>query len=111
LPALGGLASRELWSLLGPDWEVAWCGLAGRGLTTWQGLCNALSDRAYAELEAAQLHSDALLGEVAKEAENGRLLRLLTRLSFVNERPELEGDPRWAETGARPSLCLGSGLS
>jgi len=31
------------------------------------------------------------LGELEKECENGRLLRVLIKLGFVNERPELNG--------------------
>lgn len=45
--------------------------------------------------------SDALLGEVQREAENGRLLRLLMKLCYICERPELGGDSQWAETGDR----------
>ena len=39
--------------------------------------------------------------ELGKETESGRLLRLLGKLSFVTERPELGGDTQWAETGDR----------
>lgn len=45
--------------------------------------------------------SDSLLGEVQREADNGRLLRLLLKLCYVCERPELGGDTQWAETGDR----------
>ena len=31
------------------------------------------------------------MGELEKECENGRLLRLMMKLGFVNERPELNG--------------------
>ena len=31
------------------------------------------------------------MGELEKECENGRLLRILVKLGFVNERPELNG--------------------
>ena len=31
------------------------------------------------------------MGELEKECENGRLLRLMLKLGFVNERPELNG--------------------
>lgn len=36
-----------------------------------------------------------------REAENGRLLRLLMKLCYICERPELGGDSQWAETGDR----------
>ena len=38
--------------------------------------------------------------------ENGRLLRLLVKLGFVNERPEGDVDAQWAETGDRYLLKL-----
>ncbi|KAI8928074.1 hypothetical protein BC831DRAFT_503639 [Entophlyctis helioformis] len=37
--------------------------------------------------------------QLAREVENGRLFRLVAKLGFVNERPEYELDPTWAETG------------
>ena len=49
----------------------------------------------------ARRRSDALLGEVQREADNGRLLRLLFKLNYICERPELGGDTQWAETGDR----------
>ena len=36
-----------------------------------------------------------------REIENGRLVRLLCKFGFVNERPEFDHDPRWSETGDR----------
>ena len=35
------------------------------------------------------------------ELENGRLVRLLCKFGFINERPEFARDPRWSETGDR----------
>ncbi|EFJ48971.1 hypothetical protein VOLCADRAFT_47929, partial [Volvox carteri f. nagariensis] len=40
--------------------------------------------------------------ELSKEADNGRLLRLLAKLNFVTERP----DSTWPETGDRYVLKL-----
>ena len=40
--------------------------------------------------------SGGLLGEVQREADNGRLLRLLMKLCYICERPELGGDSQWA---------------
>jgi PAB-dependent poly(A)-specific ribonuclease subunit 3 len=47
-----------------------------------------------------------LESELAKELENGRLLRLLVKLGFVNERPDGDMDTEWAETGDRYILKL-----
>lgn len=33
-------------------------------------------------------YTDVLEAELAKEVENGRLFRLVTKLGFINERPE-----------------------
>ena len=52
--------------------------------------------------------------QVWKGAEDGRLLRLLVRLSSVLERPESETDPQWAETGLPHSAlqqCTGGEYS
>ena len=45
----------------------------------------------------------AFSAQVWRGAEDGRLMRALTRLCFVLERPESAVDPAWAETGA--SFC------
>lgn len=62
--------------------------------------------RFYTQLDAAQLHSDVLENEVAKELENGRLFKLVVKLATINERPELNMEPTWAETGDRYMLKL-----
>ncbi|KOX77625.1 PAB-dependent poly(A)-specific ribonuclease subunit 3 [Melipona quadrifasciata] len=62
--------------------------------------------RFYTQLDAAQLRSDVLENEIAKELENGRLFKLLVKLATVNERPELNMEPTWAETGDRYMLKL-----
>lgn len=62
--------------------------------------------RFYTQLDAAQLRSDRLENEVAKELENGRLFKLLVKLATINERPELNMEPTWAETGDRYMLKL-----
>lgn len=62
--------------------------------------------RFYTQLDAAQLRSDVLENELAKELENGRLFKLLVKLATINERPELNMEPTWAETGDRYMLKL-----
>lgn len=62
--------------------------------------------RFYTQLDAAQLRSDVLENEIAKELENGRLFKLLVKLATINERPELNMEPTWAETGDRYMLKL-----
>ncbi|KAI5734324.1 hypothetical protein M8J77_005118 [Diaphorina citri] len=62
--------------------------------------------RYYTQLDAVQLHGDSLENELSKEMENGRLFRLLVKLGTINERPELNLDPTWSETGDRYMLKL-----
>ncbi|XP_071445914.1 PAN2-PAN3 deadenylation complex subunit PAN3 isoform X2 [Hetaerina americana] len=62
--------------------------------------------RFYTQLDALALRGDSLEEEVAKEMENGRLCRLLVKLGAINERPELNLDGSWSETGDRYMLKL-----
>eukprot|EP01134_Creolimax_fragrantissima_P008087 CFRG8087T1 len=62
--------------------------------------------RFYTELENEQTYTDILETELSRELENGRLFRLISKLGFVNERPEYNMDPSWAETGDRYLLKL-----
>ncbi|KAI3433530.1 hypothetical protein D9Q98_003340 [Chlorella vulgaris] len=78
----------------------------GSGFASWRSLLSALGDRVVEELDTAAQYSDGLMGEVQREAENGRLLRLLMKLNYICERPELGGDSQWAETGDRYLLKL-----
>lgn len=50
-------------------------------------------------VRANGLEGGVASAQVWKGAEDGRLLRLLVKLSSVLERPESDGDPQWAETG------------
>lgn len=55
----------------------------------------------------ASLHlDDQLVSDLNRELENSRIVRLLTKLNFINERPEYEHDGNWAEHGVRYILVL-----
>ena len=58
-----------------------------------------IAEHVVTEVDAHQLASDAAAAQVWKGAEDGRLLRILVRLTAILERPEAESDPQWAETG------------
>ena len=58
------------------------------------------------EADSQQLYADALTGELGRELENGRLLRVLVKLSTATERPEHDSDPQWSETGTHPSSVV-----
>lgn len=62
--------------------------------------------RFYTQLDNLQNNAEVLENELSKEIENGRLFRLLSKLATVNERPELNLDAAWSETGDRYMLKL-----
>ncbi|KAK5096534.1 PAB-dependent poly(A)-specific ribonuclease subunit 3 [Exophiala xenobiotica] len=65
-----------------------------------------ISSQMIAAFDAALHADDNLHTELAREVENARLVRLLTKLNFINERPEFEHDRQWAENGERFFLKL-----
>ncbi|GAA5985244.1 hypothetical protein JCM11641_003647 [Rhodosporidiobolus odoratus] len=58
------------------------------------------------ELNSSLVAEDTIERELMRELENGRVVRLLTKFGFINERPEFDHDPRWAETGDRYLIKL-----
>lgn len=62
--------------------------------------------RFYVQLNLSYEIYDNLQAELDREALNGRLFRLLVKLSMINDRPELRLDPSWSETGDRYMLKL-----
>ncbi|KAI1916372.1 PAB-dependent poly(A)-specific ribonuclease subunit 3 [Ophidiomyces ophidiicola] len=55
----------------------------------------------------SSLHlDDQLISDLSRELENARLVRLVTKLNFINERPEYEHDRQWSENGERYFLKL-----
>ncbi|XP_063837259.1 PAN2-PAN3 deadenylation complex subunit PAN3-like [Ostrinia nubilalis] len=62
--------------------------------------------RFYTQVEALERRADAFEEQLAREIDNGRLLRILIKLGVINERPELNMDASWSETGDRYMLKL-----
>jgi PAB-dependent poly(A)-specific ribonuclease subunit 3 len=62
--------------------------------------------RFYTQMDNLHNYIEVLEYEVSKEIENGRLFRLMAKLGTINERPELNLDGAWAETGDRYMLKL-----
>ncbi|RKO90190.1 hypothetical protein BDK51DRAFT_28582, partial [Blyttiomyces helicus] len=58
------------------------------------------------EINSAHHYNDFLEGELGRELENARLVRLLSKLGCINERPEFDMDRTWSETGDRYLLKL-----
>ena len=55
----------------------------------------------------SSLHAeDTLMSSLSGELENARLVRLLAKLGFINERHEFEHSAQWSETGERYYLKL-----
>ncbi|KAL2863761.1 PAN-complex poly(A)-binding subunit PAN3 [Aspergillus lucknowensis] len=62
---------------------------------------NGISTQLMSTFDSALRMDDHLTSDLGRELENGRLVRLLTKLNFVNERPEHEHDRQWSENGER----------
>ncbi|KAI8988053.1 hypothetical protein BDF20DRAFT_853589 [Mycotypha africana] len=58
------------------------------------------------EFNNTQYYTDNLESQLSAELENSRLIKLLSKLDFINERPEYGKDPRWSETGDRHMIKL-----
>ena len=58
------------------------------------------------ELDLQMASGDGLHSHLQCEYENGRLLKLLIKMGFINERPEYEAAPKWGESGDRYVLKL-----
>jgi PAB-dependent poly(A)-specific ribonuclease subunit 3 len=65
-----------------------------------------ISGRLLTELDDALEGMDRLENEMLSELENARLVRLLCKFGFINERPEFARDARWSETGDRYIIKL-----
>ncbi|KAI0764089.1 hypothetical protein BC629DRAFT_1293677 [Irpex lacteus] len=69
-------------------------------------VCEMIAPQTLTEFDETQYANDRLEGELMSELENGRLVRLLCKFGFINERPEFARDPRWSETGDRYIIKL-----
>ncbi|KAF8154112.1 hypothetical protein B0H34DRAFT_720426 [Crassisporium funariophilum] len=58
------------------------------------------------EHDEALMATDRLEHEILGELENARLVRLMCKFGFINERPEFARDQRWSETGDRYIIKL-----
>lgn len=65
-----------------------------------------ISSQMITAFDGALHNDDSLQSTLSREVENGRLFRLLAKLNFINERPEVEHDRQWSENGERYFLKL-----
>ncbi|KAF8346742.1 hypothetical protein F5887DRAFT_960811 [Amanita rubescens] len=69
-------------------------------------LLDMIRGKVLIDLNDALIATDRLENELLSELENARLVRLLCKFGFINERPEFARDPRWSETGDRYIIKL-----
>ena len=62
--------------------------------------------RFYVQLNQTYEALDNVQADLEREALNGKLFRILVKLSMINDRPELRMDSTWSETGDRYMLKL-----
>jgi len=65
-----------------------------------------LGSRLLEEMNASQSYADDLEDQLMGELENARLVRLLSKFGFINERPDFGHESRWSETGDRYIIKL-----
>lgn len=65
-----------------------------------------ISTQLISTFDSALHLDDQLTSDLSRELENARIVRLLTKLNFVTERPEYEHDRQWSENGERYFLKL-----
>ncbi|XP_050360750.1 PAN2-PAN3 deadenylation complex subunit PAN3 isoform X2 [Nymphalis io] len=80
--------------------------LSGATRRSVADLMPMIGARFYTQVEALERRADAFEEQLAREIDNGRLLRILIKMGVVNERPELNLDASWSETGDRYMLKL-----
>lgn len=65
-----------------------------------------ISTQLMSTFDSALHLEDQLTSDLSRELENARLVRLMTKLNFINERPEYEHDRQWSENGERYFLKI-----
>lgn len=65
-----------------------------------------ISSQLMSTFDSALHLDDQLNSDLSRELENGRIVRLMSKLGLINERPEYELDQRWSESGERYFLKL-----
>ena len=56
--------------------------------------------------DSQQHLNDELMSQLNRELENSRIVRLMMKFNFINERPDYSHDRQWAETGERFTIKL-----
>ncbi|KAF3926808.1 hypothetical protein ABW20_dc0101017 [Dactylellina cionopaga] len=81
-------------------------GPASGGPRAMDDLLSMISFQLIQNFDSSQHQNDVIESHLSKELENGRLVRLLCKFGFINERPEFAHDRTWSETGDRYLIML-----
>ncbi|KAB7496513.1 PAB-dependent poly(A)-specific ribonuclease subunit PAN3 [Armadillidium nasatum] len=82
------------------------CLLTSQRVKSINDVMPIIGARFYTALESATQRGDTYEAELGKEIHNGRLFRILTKLNAIVDRPQLNQDTGWSETGDRFMLKL-----
>ncbi|TFK36484.1 hypothetical protein BDQ12DRAFT_609742 [Crucibulum laeve] len=100
LEMMGRLYSPEIKNV------ALWLVSKGSPHRTIDQLLEVIRGHVLVEQDEALMATDRLENELLSELENARLVRLLCKFGFINERPEFAREPRWSETGDRYIIKL-----
>lgn len=65
-----------------------------------------ISDKVVDSLNYSLRYNDFLEDNLSRELENGRLVRLMTKLGFIDNRPEYNSQSEWSKAGERYPISL-----
>lgn len=74
--------------------------------SNWKRFMELLAPKILKVSNGFQNAADYMEATLTKEVENARLVRLLTKLDVISERPEFTKDGSWSETGSRYPIKL-----
>ena len=67
---------------------------------------NGISSHVMTSFDSTLHLDDQLNSELNRELENSRIVRLMTKINFITERPDYSHDRQWSETGERFPIKL-----
>lgn len=102
----GGPALQAVAGHLSPHLVHLLASLQNSHIRDCHMLCTAVHEHALEMLEGQMMQQDTLTSQLSQELDNGRLLRLLSRLVMVSEGSQPSLEPNWSETGDRYLIKL-----
>lgn len=86
--------------------QLVGAGTQGDPALRVDNLLAGLEGHVASNLNDALYEADVLTGELNRELENSRIVRLMVKLNFITERPDYGLDRQWSETGERYPIKL-----